>query len=318
MDIRLIKALERSPRASYGDLSKHLGISPSSVQRRLTNLESSGLIRGYSTTLVPNALGGSMMVIHGQADGPVSKGADQAIREQGSVHRAIYGCHSHLYLIVFSRSSAEVGHLMDILQDECGMADPDALFVSEHFFIGPVMEGLFSSQPLRTDPAALSDVDFMIIDSLCQDARRPLNDICRDIGCTPRLVRKRLALLMGSGLLSFEVEHFPRFTQDIMFLMRVQVRSRTHRHAFLDRLSGLNLENLDEVAAFDNSPRLLFVDGLTTSVEELNAVVERLASFPEVERVLPEVSLNVHSYETWVEREVRKRAVRARQRRSGV
>ncbi len=280
-------------------------------------MEASGLIRGYSTTLIPNALGGAMVVVHGQADGPLGQGADLALREQGSVHRAIYGCHSHLYLIVFSRSSAEVGHLMDIMQDECGVADPDALFVAEHYFIGPVLENLFSSFTTKTDPAALRDVDFMIIDSLCQDARKSLNDICRDIGCTPRLVRKRLAMLMGSGLLSFEVEHFPRFTQDIMFLMRVQVRSRTHRNAFLDRLSGLNLENLDEVAAFDNSPRLLFVDGLTTSVEELNSLVERLAEFPEVERVLPEVSLNVHFYETWVEKEVRKRAVRAKQRRSG-
>ena len=56
-DLDILGALQRDARATYADVGKQVGLSPSSVHQRVRKLEQSGVIRGYRATVDPEAIG---------------------------------------------------------------------------------------------------------------------------------------------------------------------------------------------------------------------------------------------------------------------
>lgn len=57
VDWRLLEALQRDGRASYADLGRLVGLSPSAVTERVRRLEESGVITGYTAEVNPEKLG---------------------------------------------------------------------------------------------------------------------------------------------------------------------------------------------------------------------------------------------------------------------
>lgn len=56
-DVKLLRALQLDGRVSINDLSERVGLSPTPVSRRVRNLESAGIITGYSAIIDEAALG---------------------------------------------------------------------------------------------------------------------------------------------------------------------------------------------------------------------------------------------------------------------
>ncbi len=56
-DLEIIAALQEDARATYADIGRRAGLSPSSVHERVRKLERSGAIRGYRAVVDPDALG---------------------------------------------------------------------------------------------------------------------------------------------------------------------------------------------------------------------------------------------------------------------
>jgi Lrp/AsnC family leucine-responsive transcriptional regulator len=62
-DWRLLEALQRDGRASYADLGRLIGLSPSAVTERVRRLEESGVITGYGAEVDPEKLGLPIMAM---------------------------------------------------------------------------------------------------------------------------------------------------------------------------------------------------------------------------------------------------------------
>jgi Lrp/AsnC family transcriptional regulator, leucine-responsive regulatory protein len=56
-NVELIRLLQINPRANISELARRIGMSAPSVRERLTRLEETGVIRGYSLELDASALG---------------------------------------------------------------------------------------------------------------------------------------------------------------------------------------------------------------------------------------------------------------------
>jgi Lrp/AsnC family leucine-responsive transcriptional regulator len=56
-DLDIIGALQDDARATYADIARRVGLSPSSVHDRVRKLEQSGVIRAYRAEVDPQALG---------------------------------------------------------------------------------------------------------------------------------------------------------------------------------------------------------------------------------------------------------------------
>lgn len=68
---KLLDELQKNARASYAELGRHAGLSPSATAERLRRLEDARIIRGYRADIDPSSLGlGIMALIRMTADGP--------------------------------------------------------------------------------------------------------------------------------------------------------------------------------------------------------------------------------------------------------
>ena len=56
-DLAIVEMLMKNGRTTYRELSEVLGISDVAVRKRITRLERSGVIRGYTAVVDPKALG---------------------------------------------------------------------------------------------------------------------------------------------------------------------------------------------------------------------------------------------------------------------
>jgi Lrp/AsnC family leucine-responsive transcriptional regulator len=57
IDFRLLEALQEDGRASYAELGRTVGLSPSAVTERVRRLEETGVITGYHCAVDPERLG---------------------------------------------------------------------------------------------------------------------------------------------------------------------------------------------------------------------------------------------------------------------
>jgi len=56
-DLQIVKALQEDARATYADVARKVGLSPSSVHDRVRKLEATGVIKAYRAEVDPQALG---------------------------------------------------------------------------------------------------------------------------------------------------------------------------------------------------------------------------------------------------------------------
>ncbi len=56
-DMKIIDALENNARATFTEIAKGLGVSESTVRKRVDNLEETGVIKGYAVILDPIMMG---------------------------------------------------------------------------------------------------------------------------------------------------------------------------------------------------------------------------------------------------------------------
>ncbi|HXF35784.1 MAG TPA: Lrp/AsnC family transcriptional regulator [Actinomycetota bacterium] len=56
-DLDIIAALQEDARATYAEVGRRVGLSPSAVHERVRKLERAGVIRGYRAVVDPEALG---------------------------------------------------------------------------------------------------------------------------------------------------------------------------------------------------------------------------------------------------------------------
>jgi Lrp/AsnC family transcriptional regulator, leucine-responsive regulatory protein len=63
LDWRLLESLQNDGRASYADLGRRVGLSPSAVTERVRRLEESGVITGYRCEVDPEKLGLAIMAL---------------------------------------------------------------------------------------------------------------------------------------------------------------------------------------------------------------------------------------------------------------
>lgn len=68
---KLLEELQKNARASYADLGRRVGLSPSATAERLRRLEDAGVIRGYCVDIDPPSIGlGILALVRMTADGP--------------------------------------------------------------------------------------------------------------------------------------------------------------------------------------------------------------------------------------------------------
>lgn len=300
IDRQMLVILERNPRTTYKQLAEQLHLSISSIQRRLSNLESTKQILSYRTLVNLEAMNGIRTMVFGQMAGKLDKDMLSKIEHQGSIHTASCGSLNNVYLLAHLLRITELDDVIKIAQDECRISNPQVVIFGSGSIISSSPSVIDNS--IHADISTLGEIDYKIIGSMHHNARKPITEIATDVGVSSKTVRKRLSRMIDSKLIEFRMISSIEGLGVLDFAVVVKLKSSEYRSAILKKIREDPLFYVDSSVVVSNSTDLLFFEMQTETVNEMSRIVEDLRALKEVESVAPDLIQKVYYFEIWRDR----------------
>jgi DNA-binding Lrp family transcriptional regulator len=130
-DRRLIAALQRNARQSISDLSRELDLSRTTVQKRLAQLESSGVITGYKVKLSDKYRAETFQAYVNLVVDPKLSGQVANVLERMPQVEALYTVSGKIDFVAIMRvrSPVELDSALDRIGELEGVRDTDSAIV---------------------------------------------------------------------------------------------------------------------------------------------------------------------------------------------
>lgn len=189
-DFAILTRLFREPRASYGELGHHVGLSANAVKARLRRLASEGVLQGVQASPRPDVLGlrTGFLLFTGIDD--LDEREDeilQALPEVPGVRAADVAVDHSVYVSVAFHDEADWERIERAAVSLVGK--PPARCI-----VGP---------PTGAGEA-LSAADLRIMRALLPDGRQAVKDLAARAGLTFKPLKKRLDALLRTGRLQIQ------------------------------------------------------------------------------------------------------------------
>lgn len=135
-DLDIIAALQDDARATYADIARRVGLSPSSVHDRVRKLEQGGVIRAYRAIVDPEAVG--LFVTALIAVSPLDAGQPDDLPQRVEEFREIEDClsvagESNYVLKVRTRTTEGLEELIRRLREKAGVHTRTTVVLSTPF-----------------------------------------------------------------------------------------------------------------------------------------------------------------------------------------
>ncbi|MFE0028529.1 Lrp/AsnC family transcriptional regulator [Amycolatopsis sp. NPDC059021] len=228
-DVRIIRALQIAPRASFAAIADAIGLTESAVGRRYRRLRADGVIR-VAGVVDPGALGQSKWLVRLRCrPGSVVPIAEALAKRDDVSWVGLCAAGSEITCAVRSRTSEQRDDLLGRrLPRTAAVLDINAAAMLRQFVGGrghywaalsgtltPEQEarlgdeggGPFTESPVvASDPVRLTAGDERLLDVLASDGRAGLVDLAAAADLTPGRASRRLQALLARRVVHIDVE----------------------------------------------------------------------------------------------------------------
>ncbi|WP_234426459.1 Lrp/AsnC family transcriptional regulator [Streptomyces niger] len=227
-DVRIIRALQIAPRASFASMAVALGLTESAVNRRYRRLRAEGVIR-VAGMVNPGALGQSRWLVRLRCrPGSVAAIADALAKRDDVNWVALGAAGCEVTCAIQSRTREQRENLLgQRLPRTAAVLDINAYAVLRQFVGGrghywTALQGVLSpeeeamlgsdgppfteSPVVARDPVHLTTEDEKILGALAADGRASLVDLAAAADSTPGRVSRRLSALLRRRVVHIDVE----------------------------------------------------------------------------------------------------------------
>lgn len=187
IDRKLLILIEANPRIHFRKLAMHLGISKQAVHHRMQALTKLGVIKGWTASISVSYVDAIPVAVFGRSEtASVEKTLDK-LGESEHSHRVVVSGGNYLYVVGMLRDMSELEGFAQFVSRTAEMPSPTVGIYCHD-------EELMPHYPVdgggkrRQSNKELAPVDFKIIASLKDDARRSVADIA-DMAVSLRLRR---------------------------------------------------------------------------------------------------------------------------------
>ncbi|MEU7145898.1 AsnC family transcriptional regulator [Nocardia sp. NPDC046473] len=230
-DVRIIRALQIAPRASFASIAGALGLTEGTVTRRYRRLRTDGVIR-VAGVVNPGALGQSRWLVRIRCRPGSAAAIAGALAKRNDVNWVALGAAGcEITCATQSRSEAQREDLLgQKLPRTAAVLDINAFAMLRQFMGGrghywaalhgvltPEQEAMlgsdgppFTESPVVTDTSVyLTAEDEKVLGTLATDGRASLVDLATAADSTPGRVSRRLDVLLLKRVIHLDVEIAP-------------------------------------------------------------------------------------------------------------
>ena len=214
---------------------------------------------------------------------------------------------NYLYVAAYLRSIAELESYVTSVREEAHIADPSV--------------GILLGVPdLRWGPifrdATLTSLDYQIIQSLGNNARKLVPDVAEELGVSAKTVRRRLRQMIQDGSIELSIKWYPDASNDIMTIFHLYLTPAADKGIVCPLLVKKYAPNVLFCMLFSNLPTLMLCFVWTNTMKELRDIHARLDHEEALDSVVPNVLYAGYIFDTWRDALVLERGTPTRTRRT--
>ena len=306
-DILLAMTLLGNSRLPYSELADKLNLSVNAVHRRVQALTESGIIGAFTAKVSLLAVHAVHVMVFGQSE---IRHLDDALKRLGALDCTYWvtvAGGNYLYVAAYLRSIAELESYVTSVREEAHIADPSV--------------GILLGVPdLRWGPifrdATLTSLDYQIIQSLRNNARKVVPDVAEELGVSAKTVRRRLRQMIRDGSIELSIKWYPDASNDIMTIFHLYLTPTADKGTVGPLLVKKYAPNVLFYMLFSNLPTFMLCFVWTNTMKELRDIHARLDHEEALDSVVPNVLYAGYIFDTWRDALVLERGTPTRTRRT--
>ncbi|MFB3890317.1 MAG: AsnC family transcriptional regulator [Candidatus Bathyarchaeia archaeon] len=289
-DVALIQLLLVNSRLPYAELARKLGLSVNAVHKRIQNLMETGVIRKFTAKIGALAANFVPVFVSGTSQLSTVQGVPDRLKSQGSIYWLAVGGGKYLYVGAYLKNINELEPLVSFLKKEAGIAEPTVGIMA-------VPPSMYPAN-LKFLDTSLCDLDYRIVNSLKDDARKPVSSIAEELGVSSKTVRRRLTRMMKNWLIELSVEWYPDASNDIITLFELHLQPSvdiSEAYKIFKKYSPRVLFYW----SFANIPNTATFAVWTNSMKELQSLRESIEKEEGVFSITPNILYAGYIFSTW-------------------
>lgn len=233
-DLQLVLALQKDGRASYSELAEKLGITASTVAKRIRFLLESGAI---TIRALPNpekiGLGANALIFIRVDPTKLDKAVDKLVDNfHVNLVQTIFGRFDLMIAVYFSTWDLLHAYTKELSLTE-GVLEIETHYVQD---IKKRYELIFGSDLEKCPP--LKDNDWKLIKALVKDGRSNVKDLADRLGMNISIVSRRISALLSSNIIKISAIPTPKkfgFAGKAFILMTINAtKAENICHALYD------------------------------------------------------------------------------------
>ncbi|MCW4024871.1 MAG: AsnC family transcriptional regulator [Candidatus Bathyarchaeota archaeon] len=288
VDIILCQLLMYNSRRSYRELADKLDLSVTAVHNRIQALIDHGVIPRFNASpsfLAQNAV---HVIIFGNSKANIIRAVKPKLEAHGSIYWLAVGGGNVLYIGAYLRDIAELDALVRFVRENAEISEPT---------VGLTVSPLPANIQIDKVPK-LCELDYKIIRSLKDDARKATSIIAEELGVSAKTVRRRLTRMINNYLVELSIDWYPDHDHDIITIFHVKLKKETTPNMSLQILQK-HYPNTLFYWAFSNIPDECIFMVWTPTTKELKQLRESFETEPAVECVAPNIIYTGYILPCW-------------------
>ncbi len=290
-DLNILAILARDCRTSYSKIGSLTGLTPKSVNARVKNMVSSGVIERFVVRINPAVFGYRTAFVLIRTNNGISRDeVVQRVKRFGdlAVHVHHVGRISGADLVINDSWNANVINSL-----------------SDHLKPATISRIAVSHVPVSMVP---SETDLRIIRCLLQSgARTEISEIAKQVGISEKTTTRRLDRMNKGRVIDFTLQCDPAAMIGYVQFFIVMFVEKSHYRSIYERMYAEFQENiLYRPSVVDPDDRLIFLL-FGENVFKVDSVLAKVESFEGVRTADAFIVTNLKYYDDWIVRAIDKR-----------
>ncbi len=302
VDLRVCQLLMLNSRTTQRELADKLGITVASVHRRVEALIENKIIRGFSACISRGYVKALPVQIEGISEcRSISKAVDE-LRRLGTVQSVLVAAANLTTATMIVKDVSELGPTVEKIRNTLMIPRPNVT-ISMRIYAG--------NEPVGkeyTGRSELTRLDYLILNAIHHDARKPVVDIAEEVGLTPKTVRLHLEQMEADGAVEYGLRWDPSQSTGSCFILRVDLKPGVDRMTILRWLNERFGAKILLSFIHSNQPDLVCGYCWTPTAAKHQEMVDMIAGDERVAKASSGIIHQEWGFETWLDRLLKQKA----------
>ena len=293
IDFSISMLLMVNSRIPYRELAEIFNMSVNSIHKRVKALVDLGVIQKFKARLgVINFPNISNIIMFGTPDVKNKKKLINKLGASEYIYNVTQSAGNLFYIHAYIRNLKDLDSLVSFVRKTGNIKE---LTVGIDKGMPPIdLEDLKNK--------TLSDLDYLIINSLKDNSRKTISEIADEVGVSTKTVKRRLDRLIDNFLIQFLIDWYPDKTGEVLsiIILRLNPDNMIDDNEFINKLREKYGSKILFSWSFSNLPNLKLISVWTKSMKELQNLQSSFLS-ENYESVEVTVLFEGKMFPTWID-----------------